>query len=426
MGIILLDRGLRSRRIGQEPHCRRCDYLLIGLSSNCCPECGAELSRRNIVHGNKRNQASVAWIGAAALVLGLTMAIGVITAGIVLPNFYHYLPTFILMRELQPSINSWHNAAFDELNRRDLAGELSAKYQNRLIDVALQEQPAAAPGQLTQALIDFAARQYLAGRMTAPQQQLFGRQSLQLALRVRKRVVLGDSAPYEIVENSRTPSGIWWSHLVMQQINLDGKKIQGAESGSGSFSGVFGGGSSGSSIECKTVGQHRLEVICRIELRNGQFDSPNSTLVYKEDRALSADFQVVPESPADYIKFIEDPQSDAAIHSAIVPSDIQFHVGQSKSLHCNIGLKSLPYNVALDVFARFNGHEKLVGSVYGNAGSGTVYSINGAMDEDVPATIDLILRSSEKAASNTVDLTQIWNGELIYPNLPVKQIANNN
>jgi len=38
-GAILLALGLRVRRRGETPHCRRCDYALTGLASpERCPE----------------------------------------------------------------------------------------------------------------------------------------------------------------------------------------------------------------------------------------------------------------------------------------------------------------------------------------------------------------------------------------------------
>ena len=43
----------RRRDIGQ-PHCRRCNYLLVNLSADVCPECGLALTSRNRVMGRPR------------------------------------------------------------------------------------------------------------------------------------------------------------------------------------------------------------------------------------------------------------------------------------------------------------------------------------------------------------------------------------
>src|SRR5262252_8350078 len=52
-GIMLFAGGLWSRRRGDEPHCIKCDYILIGIQSDRCPECGTLLSPRTIVYGER-------------------------------------------------------------------------------------------------------------------------------------------------------------------------------------------------------------------------------------------------------------------------------------------------------------------------------------------------------------------------------------
>src|SRR4051794_28007951 len=66
----------RRRRVGQTPHCRRCDYILIRTDGRC-PECGAELSPAQVVHGERRRRP--AWVAAAGVLL---LAGG---AGVILP-----------------------------------------------------------------------------------------------------------------------------------------------------------------------------------------------------------------------------------------------------------------------------------------------------------------------------------------------------
>ncbi len=57
LGVILLALGIiltyreSSRRLGDDPHCRKCGYLLHGLESQRCPECGATLSPEAIARG---------------------------------------------------------------------------------------------------------------------------------------------------------------------------------------------------------------------------------------------------------------------------------------------------------------------------------------------------------------------------------------
>src|SRR5690349_6074803 len=45
LGVVLLALGLRGRRVGDHPYCRRCGFDLFGLppAHPACPECGADL-----------------------------------------------------------------------------------------------------------------------------------------------------------------------------------------------------------------------------------------------------------------------------------------------------------------------------------------------------------------------------------------------
>ena len=55
---IALWRLLRRRQAIGQPHCRRCNYLLVDGGSLTCPECGIELSPRNRVIGPRYRQPS--------------------------------------------------------------------------------------------------------------------------------------------------------------------------------------------------------------------------------------------------------------------------------------------------------------------------------------------------------------------------------
>ena len=54
---LLLWSGLRGKRKGTTPYCRRCDYNLTALDRPICPECGADLRhRRAIVVGERHRR----------------------------------------------------------------------------------------------------------------------------------------------------------------------------------------------------------------------------------------------------------------------------------------------------------------------------------------------------------------------------------
>jgi hypothetical protein len=79
--VALLFVGLRGRRVGDEPWCRRCDYDLTGAPAGSmqCPECGADLSDRPraVVIGRRVRRAWPIAVG-ATLLLGVSLVGGVV------------------------------------------------------------------------------------------------------------------------------------------------------------------------------------------------------------------------------------------------------------------------------------------------------------------------------------------------------------
>jgi general secretion pathway protein G len=66
----------------EPPRCRQCEYLLIGIQSQRCPECGTILSPDNVVHGERRRNAHQAVGGVGVLALGI-----VLMAALIVPKF---------------------------------------------------------------------------------------------------------------------------------------------------------------------------------------------------------------------------------------------------------------------------------------------------------------------------------------------------
>jgi hypothetical protein len=74
-GVVLMWLGIRGRRLGDHPFCRKCEFDLFGRPDDAerrCPECGADLSaRRAVVTGARRRRPAIAACGAALLLLSL-------------------------------------------------------------------------------------------------------------------------------------------------------------------------------------------------------------------------------------------------------------------------------------------------------------------------------------------------------------------
>jgi hypothetical protein len=136
---------------------------------------------------------------------------------------------------------------------------------------------------------------------------------------------------------------------------------------------------------------------------------------------------VLAVEPPDYIRLVNDPVLIPRLRAAIKPNRFEWRSGSSGRhagryrLDGTIEFGAMPANVAFDVIARFDDRELRFGGVNLLRGRSTHYSVSSedkAM-KTLPPKVDIVLRSSEKVARGTVDLFEIWDGELVYEDVPV-------
>jgi hypothetical protein len=412
----------RRRRIGDEPHCRRCNYLLRGLQSERCPECGAVLSPAAIVHGERRRR----WGAFAAgwLILALVGAMLVASSADSVRNidWYEYTPMYFVLRDLNSAQPASVQRAWTELLRRDAAGHLSAQTRDRLVVFALAQQAAVKPpyGPMDTAAVNYLGTRLLAGDLPAAQRTKAFEQAVRLTLQFRPKVIAGDLVPYLFAHDGAGPeNNSIWIRITEAGATIDGKSVRGNDGGSAGFSG-FSSGSFGGALKCPAVGKHSATLTCRVEIFDGSFDSTTAALLYRVDRTLSGNFEVLATEPNGYMQPLFDPKLVAAMAAAIKPLLFRYNVKQ-KSLDGQFNISGLPVNLACDVFLRFGGNETKFSAMACRANSPCQYGVGGPVKGPVPATIDIILRPSEKAARQTVDFQSYWNQEIVFPNIPVSQ-----
>jgi hypothetical protein len=336
----------RRVRVGDEPHCPKCGYLLVGIDSDRCPECGASITPATIVRG----QRARTWPGGATLLAGLIfLAPGLIGLAMQI-NWYHLEPAFMLIRQVRSGATSGA-LAFNELLRRERAGSLSLTSARSLVDVALQQQSAPVPNPALHELVGFAQQQYDLGRLTDAQKQLLMKQSIRLTLRIRPRVALGDDVPYEVSKETRIVSP--WEVLVSSAAaSIDGKQVRGPESGYGTSSGIGGGGSFGQSIPCKTPSVHRLDALVHMEVR--RHDDADNVVLYQEERILTGTFEVVVKPSSDLLTVIDDATLGPQIQACLMPRQFRW---TGNRLLGEIQIRNAPVNLSFHLFARYNDHE---------------------------------------------------------------------
>lgn len=423
LAVFLLRKGLRPRRMGDTPHCRKCDYNLTGLSSERCPECGANLVAGSIVYGEPHQKAGRVLLG----VLSLVITGALLVASSYRINWYQLRPTGWLIGDLASTNASDARRAWTELDRRYLAGRLSVGQNSRLIDVALQEQARATPGPLLSNLVDHLGRACLAGQMSASQQQTFITQAISATLQARPTTILGRRAPVRVSHADRAPSRNPWLSYELSSFSVDDQKPNNMSSMTGFASGCGGHGSFSTGVHIQTVGRHKLKAVARVKLWNGPYgNQAGSELLGSTDIPLTAETEVLADQPADYIKHTSGPATDARIRASLEPKDLRLKLMPQTNFELTVGIRSPPVGVAMEVLICVDGREYKIGTINAVAGRSTDWHVEQewrAPGDEKPASFescDVILRSSDNVAGDTVDLFEIWNGEIVYQNVPVK------
>jgi hypothetical protein len=291
-GLVFLKRGLRPAPVGIEPHCRRCGYLLIGIDSAACPECGIATSPANVVYGQRKRQLGVAALGAAIWFFPCFVLIGFAMHGVWSIPWYHFKPTFMVIRDLQ-SGGSASLEAMHELDRRENTGALSTKYEQQLVDMGLAQQATTARTTFANWTIEFTEEQFQTGKLTDAQKQRFFQQCVQLQLSVPPMVVTSQFVPFQVNAASRvTVPHFYVTIAEWKSVSIDDRVLISASLGDSGFSGLGASTSPGSSVPCKTPGHHVLTVVAEIRVYQGM--GATGPVLYTEDRALTAPFEVVP------------------------------------------------------------------------------------------------------------------------------------
>jgi hypothetical protein len=97
----------------------------------------------------------------------------------------------------------------------------------------------------------------------------------------------------------------------------------------------------------------------------------------------------------------------------------------SQRLRGTIKFTSSPSNLGFDVFAKYNGVEHkltMLAISKGESISAMTASLPPVRDPP-PVVLDVILRASRKAASGTMGVYDIWQGQIVFPDVPVKTIS---
>lgn len=214
--------GLIARRQGFERRCSHCDYILSGLHSRKCPECGSEFSESEQCVGQQKRKLSRIAYGVPVLLLGM---------GLVSDSWLHWsngiiwyrcLPTSLVARSMMIGERN----ATAVLTERCLSNRLSradAQLITRSIVTLAEDSDFRRLNQPTLDLFESIRMRGLA----SPDQldRLYG-QLVRPTLAVRPIARQGDAVPIIVKCWQRCPSGaVLRYNVTVEGLKVDGKAV---------------------------------------------------------------------------------------------------------------------------------------------------------------------------------------------------------
>jgi hypothetical protein len=299
-----------------------------------------------------------------------------------------------------------------------------------------------------------------ANKLSDAQQRKYLQQFYTYTLVVRPQVRAGEPIPYSIRETCSAPGAEmdlpdkWrpiaqeeWDLLLFQLEGHDTAPIRpyrkGMRTRTTSFEsrGVHGPYNSGSYLNDLDLRPGRYQV--KIELQEHIFDysARNPDMdndvddfgppLYSRTLNLSAPFEVIPTDTPDTVSLIHDPSLAEQIRAALYVNEFTFRTQRRqwslpparlliRTGPGTPGRCQLPCDVAFDVFVRVADKEAHLGSATLRSQSNIGVYMEGDVPLDEAEFADVILRSSPDVARSTVDIHRIWDGELIFKDVPVK------
>ncbi len=200
VGTLLVAIGWRGRRIGDEPRCRRCGYILSELPSPICPECGVDSSRRKPRRGVRKVRAIPLIAGVLVLLTSISPAVWIWQS----TNWRGQAPLSVL----KIAMDFGDAKAEPELNARVQSGLLSSDQIRALADraLAVQETAPIDSPRLT-VWLKLLSNLDLSDKLTDEQWERMVKQSVRnIRIRVRERNRRGWALPIECEVDAPAPS----------------------------------------------------------------------------------------------------------------------------------------------------------------------------------------------------------------------------
>ncbi len=422
-GLILLIRGWRGRRVGQEPHCGKCGYNLSGASGNRCSECGASLDERTIVAGVRQRRTGALIAGTVILLIGMAVGTPVARRAYNSVDWYRHYPLSWLQNKLQ----SGDTKALIEMARRFRDGQLTDDEREQIFAALLTRHRQQPPPGGVYLLSEILARLARDRKLSDDQLNRYLTGLFNVTLSVSPQVRAGQPMTLEVSCEANVGNammGLTYVHEV-DRITIGGLPLETrrTEHPITKLIGAPARGSRNISFNVPADAELGLGVIV-YEAREGLYEQPVFSNPDPEARWWSRPIRVervieiLPVDAAPAVDWVDDPalrgELLAAFGGVFVaksfrPDPDRFGIAPEWHKHA----RPLPVAVAFDVILRIGDVEHNAGAwAFDEAGRvcvnyGPLLSIPDATEGE------LILRGNLAVAEQSAcGLTRIWKGEL--------------
>ncbi len=422
-GLALLVLGIRGRRVGTEPRCRKCAYDLTGLDHLTCPECGMDHSDvQPRVGTRKRGKGAI--VGGVVL-LAISAAGGVSWGRNV--DWYVHLPA----RALIWLADGGDARAVGELESRFVAGNISAGAIERLVTMCLAKQAQATVAVPWQEWIDLLEQLDVGELLTAEQQASYYRQVVgPHQLRVRDPIGAGSAVIVEFTYLSRAPRTGLSTSQSTEQLMVGDVPLYRRRSRSRFGQGVVNVTTHVVAETSLNPGRHALTCSVEIRARRGvDYTVFNSGHELTQLTIVAESSLEVLEPGKEDVTLVPDEEMGRALRDAlyVVGSDYGWSesaptADSAERVHWFAGISvgattPIPVSVAFDVFARDGTFDYPLGTFSCVAGSRDC-EFDGDFQAEILQDLEvgerpIVFWPSVDVARNTVDLHEIWDGELI-------------
>ena len=432
LGGWMLFRGFRGRRVGDGVFCRRCGYNLAGAASARCSECGADLTeRRAKVFGQRWR---ILWRVVLGCVLMLGAGLAATSGGAHIAKslrWYDYAPTFLLFNDIASGNLKTAESALDEFDARFRRGQLSDAQQRKLIAVLLERTKTSSAATR---MFEFCAMSLLAALERTPlmaeaQRTAFFESLVEFALSARSPVAAEGAVPIELAVSDRGSTEYLAVDWEVVRAEFDDQPLRVERRPPLRSNPYFGparvpliapaGAPGEKSVRCRVkVSAYRLPP--RDQSGGSQVIRPAA---YSFERDLVANVSVREAGDIPAVGLVRGGHTPADLQRCIIIC--QWFPGSAKPSDRNtvsliVEAPYLPIPVAFDVIVRTGSTEQRLATFVHRAtpSSAIVFydqtSIQLTLAEPLEKA-DIILRSNPNVATQTTDIFQIWDGELIYP-----------